>query len=187
MDLQIEDTEHLSPEAIEASLKWLDYYRQSLVSTAASARNRGVSWRPKPFKIGCSLLAVSGNPDLAEPQLYTSANYKPQGGEWDWPERRCGEMSTVYQALKDQCKFIPAIVTVTNERSTGESGTENHDIVHPCVKCREMFKDLMQTGVISPKTRIYNVRDDGSGKVLKDKEMTIGELLQKYEDIDLHQ
>lgn len=182
MNLDVSVVEPLSQEVRDTCIKWLNNFRQSLISGAASARERGESWRS--FKIGCSLLALGKNLDLAEPQLYTSANYKPESGEHDWPSRKCGEMSTVFEAIKDECRFIAVIVTVSSERSTLEHGTEFHDVVHPCKFCRELFRELINLGVMSTETIVLNVRDDGKGAVLSNEEHTVGRILEIYNDIN---
>jgi cytidine deaminase len=180
---EIEKTgEELPEDAIEVALKSVEAYQPALIVAAASARGRGVSWRPQPFRIGCAILALNKDLDLSELQMFTGANYKPnQGEQHEWPERKCSEMVAIEEALKAGVKFIPAIVTVSSEKSTLEFGTEMHDVVHPCKRCRDFFKELIKRGIMSPKTKLVSIRDNGIGKVEQKEERGLNELLELYQ------
>jgi len=59
-------------------------------------------------------------------------------------------------AENDGCKKIAAIVTLSDQRSTGDDGDTPHGVLHSCKDCIQLFKELPS---IDEATIVYNVHD----------------------------
>jgi cytidine deaminase len=167
------------PFELESSLpQFFDGHKNSIITAAISAEERAE--HHSGVHVGCSVLALNKELDLSEPQLYTGANQKKRKGMIPWPERQCAEMQAIKQALDEGCAFIPAIVTVSKSRNTGEKDTLDHDIMHPCKQCQVLFGELLkpERGILSSQTIVYNARIE-NGQPVAEESMPLGDLLKK--------
>ncbi len=192
------------PSEVESAMRSLfDKYQDSLVSSAISAEERAVHWddekRKPKMHIGCTILALGKNLDLSQPAIYTGANNKPEKGDMlDYPSRKCGEMNVLENALgvgypgkiqaepteemeKEDLGVIVAIVTVSEAQNTREADTYNHDVVYPCKQCLTNYQFLVDKGVLSLKSVIYNARIK-DGKVVAGEPITVEALFDKFKD-----
>ena len=169
--------------------KWkefLDYYRthrDALISEAALARDNGVSHRN--FKVGCALISVEPGLKEGEYAVYSAHNFTPTPANRTGWEKRCAERNAVEAAIEKGAFFIPAMVSVSRETSTGDETTKAHDVLHPCLNCREMLRELMKTGVLRDESIICNVNDaekpeKNTPYVVEEK--TLKQLLEMYKD-----
>jgi len=189
----------LSPEVAEAIPKLFEGYSDSLVAAAVSAEKRAEHWdkdRPKRMHVGCSILVLGKNLDLSQPAIYTGANFKPNPGDLPYPDRKCSEMNAFENILGVQYSgkieaekyeemegkdlgFIVAIITTSEAHNTQESDTADHDVVYPCKQCQTNYKFLLEKGIVSEKTIIYNLRTK-DGKPEAGEPMELGKLLEKF-------
>lgn len=177
-------------------------YEKSLVSSAISAESRAEHWddanRIPKMHLGCSILTLNKNFDMSQPAIYTGANVKLKAGVLPYPERKCSEMNAFENALgikypekiipekyeeieKEDLGLIAAIVTVSESRNTGELDTASDDVVYPCKQCMTNYEYLLNQGVLSPKTVIYNARIK-EGQVVAGQPIPLEQLLAKFSD-----
>lgn len=156
-----------------------------LIEAAREARdNDARSYRG--FLVGCSVLgrkADRGASPETGYEVYSTGNFKPEKKPQAGYQKRCAERNTIQLALNENCNFIPAICTISDQAST-EPGASEHDVLHPCEDCRSLLKEIMDQGHISSNTVLCSVRDgvDPEGQVFeKVEERTVGELLSIYE------
>ena len=81
---------------------------------------------------------------------------------------------------KGDLGVVVAVVAVSKSRNTGEPDRINHDVLLPCNQCLTTYDDMVEMGILSEKTIIYNARIDEHGKVIAGKAVTVGELLKDF-------
>ncbi|MCL5666205.1 MAG: hypothetical protein M1383_00290 [Patescibacteria group bacterium] len=177
-----------------------DGHKDSLVSSAISAEKRALHWddenRNPKMHVGCSILTLGKKADLSKPDIYTGANSKPEPGDMvAYPNRKCAEMNALENAFgeeyegkikpepfeemeKEDVGVVAAIVTVSPSENTGETDTINHKIVYSCKQCVSSYKVLMEKGILTPKTIVYNARTK-DGTVVAGEPVELGILLEK--------
>ncbi|MBI4262504.1 hypothetical protein HY624_03190 [Candidatus Uhrbacteria bacterium] len=163
------------PRSLEAK-RYDDAYRthkQDLKVTASRIRDEAVSYRE--FKVGCALLAEAPEGKTVDYTIHFGYNFKPVKGS----EKLCAERNAFESAIGDQSPHIIAIVTVSQETSTGDPN-QSHSVLHPCDMCRTMLMDYRERGVISGDTIICCV-NDGEGTEAEE-ECTVDQLLARYND-----
>ena len=174
------------PELEEAIPSVYEANRDTLIQLAIAAEPRGEHWGG--LRIGCAAMVYSipesslgtAEYDLAQPQFYNGANRKTRPGMFAYPERQCAEMQVTAQALDEGGRkiFIPAIVTVSEGRNTGERDTLKQDVLNPCKQCQVAWNEFEKSGIISRKTIIRSSRIE-NGKEVAFEESTWGELKEK--------
>lgn len=89
------------------------------------------------------------------------------------------------KAIKDGCRFVPAMVTVSNFVDTGDP-SKSHDALHPCRDCRDWLRELVGQGILSRESMFCSANDAANGEGGKPswriEEMTVGQLLDLYHD-----
>lgn len=154
----------IDPVEFRAALDLLDTTPEAPILLAAMARDHE-AFSYRDFLVGCSVAFKfngSGKETRHENIGVTfGGNFKKTSGKKD-PERdKCAERKALERALALNPKFIHAIFTVSKERGVDSDEIEKHDVLHPCKGCRAYFKELMKQGLISPSTRLVNVKDSG--------------------------
>lgn len=174
-----------SPEAIERNMpRYLEYYKEckkSLIVGTQMNRNHAVSWRDKPFKVGCAALTLDADLPDDQPAVHTGGNYKPT----EKSAKRCAEKHAVEGALLYDVKLIIAIVIVSTEHDKGDDENKPSEALHPCLECRKMYRDLLKKGILREDSIICSVNDselDENGMPTVIQEMTVKELLELYKD-----
>lgn len=169
------------------------YYRlrDNLVAAAQAARDKAVSYRD--FKVGCAVMAWKEGLGEDEYLIRTAGNFTPQKGQGRGHQKRCAERNALEAALTDNPELIIAITSVSKESNT-DSPSVAHDVLHPCLDCRQLLRELKSTGVVNDKTVIHCVNDSGEqGTALVEpagetdivtagQEMTLRDLLDLYKD-----
>lgn len=194
--------QEIPPDVADSLRSLFNGYEKSLVSAAVSAESRAEHWddanRKPKMHVGCSILILNKDLDLSQPAIYTGANNKKSPEMLAYPERKCGEMNAFENTLgidypgkikakqyeemeKEDLGLVVAIVTASESRNTGELDTATDDVVDPCKQCMTNYEYLVQQGVLSPKTIIYNIRIK-DGKVVAGQPRPLGELLEKFKD-----
>ena len=165
-------------------------YRDALIEMAASARDKAVSHREKPFQVGSAVLTVDQTPGKhPEYEMYASHNWTPTPGKRLDSDKRCAERNVLDGALlTDSKSLVVAITTVSRETSTGDETT--HDVLHPCQECRTLLRQLIAQGNLRQDSVICSVNDatatDQVPIVIEEK--TIREVLDLYpEDQSAHE
>lgn len=152
---------NLTAEQWRAALAQFQQGKMDLIRTAALARDRGISHRNPPFKVGCAVMGIEPNLDEGDYAVYYSSNFKPTPGEVRGNDKRCAERNAL-DGARGQAKLIVALVTVSKEVSTGDP-TKAHDALHPCED-----------------TIICNAND--ATEEIKTEERNLGDLLRLYAD-----
>ncbi len=158
----------------------VNYYhsrREKLIDAARFSRDHAVSHRNPPFLVGCAVQAIEPNLPMGEYGVYQAYNFTPKPGNRSGIEKRCAERNALEAAHK-WGKAVVAITTVSKEKSTGDT-TENHDVLHPCIDCRTMFRSLLTEGFLRPDTVVCNVNDADTQNI-KIEETSLGDLLANY-------
>ena len=124
--------------------------------------------------------------DLKNPEdypIFLSGNITPYPAERNGWDKDCAERNTAREALKKDAGLIIAFVTVSKETSTGDQEGQ-HDALHPCKECRNMFCELLEKNLLRPDSIVCNVNDKDvdEGGELKIEEHTVQQLLDLYPD-----
>lgn len=143
-------------------------------------RNYAVSYRAKPFRVGCAALTL--DPDLPDdqPAIHPGANYKPTKEA----VKRCAEKHAIEGAIAYKTKLIIAIAIVSEEETTGD-GDKSCGALHPCLECRKMYRELKGKGILRDDSIICSANDseiDVEGMPSVIKEMSVKDLLELYKD-----
>lgn len=178
-----------SPEAIERNMpRYLEYYREckrAMIIGATMNRDYAVSYRAKPFKVGATALTLDADLPDDQPAIHPGANYTPVKGDYKGSEKRCAERHVVEGAIAYNTKLIIAIVIVSNESDKGDDENIPSDVLHPCLECRKMYRDLLKKGILREDSIICIANDsklDENGMPSIIQEMTARELLELYKD-----
>ncbi len=134
--------------------------------------------------VGCSILTYPNINKLEQSKFFSAGNRKLKRGQLAWPKRQCAEMRAIRQALEQGQGFIPAIVTASEKHNTGEADKTGHDIIDPCRQCQGMFRVLLERGVLSPNTQLYNARVNSIGSVLSHQRLSLGLALEHWGEND---
>ena len=174
-----------NPEDLDRYIRDFEVKREEMIKIAAEERDHAVSYRPVPFKVGSTVLSKEPNQAPGEYSIHAGHNYTPTKAVRDGVAKRCGEKQALEKALARQTKQIIAIVSVSDQISTGDD-TKAHDALHPCPECRKMIRQMVKEGLISEQGIICNVNDTRTGPdgQWAREERTVGELLDMYEDLD---
>lgn len=170
----------INPEILQQYLADYEGKRDELIEAAADDRDRAVSYRN--FKVGSVLLSKDPNQAPGEYSIYSGHNYKPEPGHQEGVTKRCAEKQALEQALARHTEQIVAIISVSDQISTGDSSNA-HDALHPCGDCRKMIRQMLTEGLINENGIICNVNDSRTGLDGKwvREERTVRELLNLYE------
>jgi len=154
-------------------------HRNELIAAAAQARDKAVSYREVPFKVGAAVLAIEAGQEAGDYVVYQAANFKPEPKPVSGREKRCAERN-VLDAAQTHATVVAALVTVSTELSTGDA-TKAHDALHPCRDCRDMLRQLLAEGFVRDDTVVCNANDADKKKTCYE-ERKLGDLLTLYED-----
>ncbi len=155
----------IDPVEFKETLDFLDRTPESPILLAAMARDHGAfSWRD--FLVGCAVCSVVDTGDAVGSdkdriRINFDGNSKKAPGPKNPETDKCAERKAIEKALRQNPKFIAAIFTVSKETGVDSSEIARHDVLHPCAECRELFRRLLQEGIMSPATRMVNVKDNG--------------------------
>ncbi len=141
----------MSAPSSEARKEEFEHARFKLIQTAQLYWEKAVSYRD--FKVGCAVLAWHPNEGWV---VYGAHNFKPEKKEVRGEDKRCAERGALRMAEADGCTKIAAIVTVSDQRSTGDDEGTPHGVLHSCKDCLELFRELPS---IDEQTIVYNVHD----------------------------
>ncbi len=130
--------------------------------------------------VGCAILTCLDFAHLEQGKIVTAGNRKHKPGMVAWPKRQCGEMRAIRKALKSGDKFIPAVVTASQKANTGELDKAHNTVIDPCRQCQGMFRVLLEKGVVSLHTQLYNTRVDAFGNVLDHQQLSLGIALENW-------
>lgn len=146
-------------------------------------RDNAVSYRNPPFKVGCAVMAIKPGLKEGRYEVYSGYNFKPARKKETGSAKKCAERNAVDSALRDGSSLIVAIVIVSKETDAG-NGNKVDSVLHSCQECRNMFRELMETGILRGESIMCNVND--AKKPGEDtpiiKERTLKQLLELYKD-----
>lgn len=143
---------NLEPPTPEQRQAFFETARFNLVERARKQMERGVSYRD--FKVGCSVLAWHPKDGLV---IYDAHNVKPFKIKQKGADKLCAERNALNYATEEKCTKIIAIVTASREKNTGDDSPNQHDVLHPCPDCLELFNSLPS---IDQDTIVYSVLDE---------------------------
>ena|GEM_PF-2370914 len=169
----------ITPESWQNALRYYHEHRSELIADAAEQLKNAVSHRSPPFQVGS--VAVSIGPDLEmnpEYKKWKGYNLKLKPGEVKGAQKKCAERNALEEA-EFYSKAVFALVTVSKESTTGDSA-KGQGVLHPCMDCRVMFRDLLKQGFLKEDTIILNVNNSKDPVVTEER--TLKELLELYND-----
>jgi hypothetical protein len=172
-----------------------------MVGVATSAEMRAEHWNN--VHVGCSIIVLNKDLDPAEPSIYSGANRKNSSEMLAFPNRMCGESEAFVNALdiegpnhkfvdsdvfdrigwakqKGDLGVVVAVVAVSKSRNTGEPDRLSHDVLLPCNQCLTTYQDMVDMGILSSQTIIYNARINEQGKDIAGEPVTVGKLLEDF-------
>ena len=144
--------------------------RNQLVWMAILKHLEAVSYRA--FLVGSSVLAE----DLSNPGKYITAedhNFKPwekRQNSWD---KLCAENNVCSDVIVQGADYVHAIIVASHHKEIGkaeEDKSHTSKALHSCRNCRNLFRELIQKGIMSNETIIRFV-DDGP-LIYEDKDDT---------------
>ena len=144
--------------------------RNQLVWMAILKHLEAVSYRA--FRVGSSVLAE----DLSNPGKYITAedhNFKPwekRQNSWD---KLCAENNVCSDVIVQGADYVHAIIVASHHKEIGkaeEDKSHTSKALHSCRNCRNLFRELIQKGIMSNETIIRFV-DDGP-LIYEDKDDT---------------
>ena len=157
----------IDPVEFKRALDFLDSTPEAPIVLAAMARDQG-AFSYRDFLVGAAVCTEVGpeNAYLTKfpndaYQTHYAGNFKGVPGPKRPSIDECAERKAIIKALMENPKFIFAIYTVSKEMGVDSNEIAQHDILHPCAECREMFRKLLKEGIMSPATRMVNVKDNG--------------------------
>jgi hypothetical protein len=173
----------VTQEMWDNALKFCDENMIELLKEAERWQPRGVSHRDPPFQVGCAVIGMGPLPRRMEDYDYIVWNSNnltpvkrdpPAKGE----EKRCAERNAL-DAAKVDCKVVFGIATSSIETSTGDP-SKGERTLHPCLDCRNYFRELLKEGFIREDTRVFY--GNNRGEKAKVDAGTVGEFLELYKD-----
>ncbi len=162
-------------------------FKKAMIQAAARNRDNAHSHRPKPFKVGCTMMTIDGGNLPGDYSVYSAYNFTPDATKRRGWEKTCAESNAMWAALEHGASLIVAIVTVSKELSTGDD-SKAHDALHPCRDCRDKIRQLLGMGILRKDSIVLNVNDsDNSEDELMvhkwaEEERTVEQLLELYKD-----
>lgn len=150
----------INPERKAAGKEEYEKRINRMVLEAILKHIQAVSYRA--FRVGCSVLAdnprVKGNYEVR-----SDHNFKPwENAEYGW-DKLCAENNATAMAIVHGAEYIPAIVVASHHKEIGEKpedDTHSQKALHSCRNCRNLFRELIEQGIMSDETIIRFV-DDG--------------------------
>jgi cytidine deaminase len=177
--------ERITNQEFKEALAFYEEHRPAFIKSAALCRDKAYSYREVPFKVGCAMVTISPNVPKGEYEVYQSYNFTPSGKlRKDW-RKRCAERSAVHAAIDKKVKYIVALVTVSGETDTGDENNKSTDVLHPCLDCRNMLRELKESGLVDNRTIICNANDtkkanNREGVVFEERNLK--DFLELYKD-----
>lgn len=155
-------------------------------------------------KIGCAIIVINKNLDLADPEIYTGENTKLSADMLAWPDRECAEARALLNSFNvprpgmeqdprwADKEIIPgslkeggvvgAVLTVSQNENTGEADRHGHNVLISCNQCIVNYEALMKLGLVTRNTIIYNALIDENGQELAHVEKILGQILDEFHD-----
>jgi len=130
--------------------------RFRLIQLARHNWENAVSYRSRPFKVGCAVLAWHPLDGWIEIGAY---NYKPIKRVERGDAKKCAERMALRMAEANESTKIAAIVTVCDQQSVDTDQPLEHGVLHPCDECRALFRELDEKKLIDDNTILYNLHD----------------------------
>jgi len=154
----------LSPEQmterIEKGRKEFERRKNSLILQAILKHVQAVSYRG--FRVGSSLVAENSKVDGGYKEE-SAHNFKPIKHKQNAWDKLCAENNVCTTAILDGSEYIAGIVVASHHTVIGEQAEDaNHSqaVLHSCMNCRNLFRDLVKQGIMSDETKIEFVNDD---------------------------
>lgn len=174
----------ITPEIWEAAINYYHQHRKELIQAASFARENAVSYRG--FKVGACVLGYNPKLPAGEYLVYQAYNHTPAPNlNRKGKDKRCAERNALEVAVDDGCSTIPAMATVSKFVDTGDP-SKAHDCLHPCKDCRDLFRELLQKGVLKRESMFCSANDSENGEegrpTWRIEEKTIGDSLDLYHD-----
>jgi cytidine deaminase len=147
-------------ERIENGRNEFENRKNALTLKAVLMHVQAVSYRG--FRVGSSVVAENL---MAEGGYIEEAahNFKPREIKQNAWDKLCAENNACSTAIVDGSEYISGIVVASHHTLIGQhEGDANHsqDVLHCCMNCRNLFRDLIKQGIMSDETRIKFVNDD---------------------------
>ena len=172
-------TFEVTPTAWNNAIEFYENHRNDLIGVAARSRDRAVSYREVPFRVGAVACVIEPGKEGGEYAVYQGANIKPAPKKVSGRDKRCAERNAL-DAAQTHATVVVALVTVSTELNTGDP-TKAHDALHPCRDCRDMLRQLLKEKFVRNETIVCNANDANKEDVVYE-ERSLGDLLALYHD-----
>ena len=134
--------------------------KYEMVIKAILKHIEAVSYRG--LRVGASVLA--DNPSVKGGfQVEASHNYKPRRLRQKGWDKLCAENNALTAVILDGADYISGIVVVSHHKVIGndpEDKNHSEHALHSCQNCRNLYRELIQQGIMSEETMICFVNDD---------------------------
>ncbi len=192
----------ISQEVVKAFENLFRGKKDAMFSSAVSAEGRAN--HHKHVNVGCCMLVLNKELNLAEPEVFTGANTKASPAMMAWPDRECAESRSFLNALNiprsgsaedpnwsgadigmemgtlKEGGVVAAVLTVSKNENTGEHDRLNHSVLISCDQCVVNYEGLMKLGIVNEDTIIYNARIDEKGEEQEHVEQSLGKLIEDF-------
>ena len=154
----------LSPEELESSF---DSGRKEFYKNVGKMTLDAVLKHPEAISYRGLLVASSviAENSYAEGgyQIESSHNMKPfEIKQYSW-DKMCAENNVCTEVILDGAEYIPGIIVVSHHEKIGDNPEDkihNGKALHCCKNCRNLFRALIEKGIMSKQTRIRFVNDE---------------------------
>jgi cytidine deaminase len=147
-------------ERTERGRKEFQKRKNGLILKAIFKHVQAVSYRG--FRVGASLVAENKTADGGYVEE-SEHNFKPREHKQNAWDKLCAENNICSAAIMDGAGYIPGIVVASHHRIIGkqkEDDNHSQDVLHSCMNCRNLFRDLIKQGIMDDETVIRFVNDD---------------------------
>jgi cytidine deaminase len=150
----------ISPEQKDRAHKEFKRRRNELILKALENHIEAASYRG--LGVGASLIASNPNTENGF-DIEGAHNFKPRRHTQHQWDKLCAENNVMSTAILDGADYIPGIVVVSHHKILGnEVEDKNHSekTLHCCQNCRNLFRELIEQGIMSDGTEIIFVNDE---------------------------
>jgi cytidine deaminase len=159
LKLSVREKRLPTQETIERGKKIFQEVVPRLMISAVKRHLQGVSyWN---FKVGSAVVAEMGK-ESKKYKTWSAHNFKPWVNPENAWDKRCAEPNCCSDAIVHGADYIPGLVVVSNNKIISEKPEDQKhqsDFLHSCKNCRQIFRELIDQGIMSDETIIRFVND----------------------------
>ncbi len=148
------------PEIKEKALAEYKKKKNSLIIAAIKKHIEAVSSRA--IRVGSAVLAYNSRMKDGY-DVRADHNFKPWKHHQQQWDKLCAENNACSMAIVNGADYISAIVVTSHHKEVGketEDATHSDKALHSCLNCRNLYRELIEQGIMSDETVVLFV-DDG--------------------------